>query len=514
MGKAIIIPDLSFSINIGTVNIIESENIDVTSISITDKPTSITNSVQLIASVLPSNATNKVVIWSSSNTSIANVNSTGLVTVIAAGTVTITATPQADSSISDSANIICSLSDIAVTSIEVTGLNSGIVGDNIQLTASILPSNATNKVVTWSSSSTSIATVNSSGLVTVISAGTVTITATSQADNTKSGSITIQCSLSDINVTSVTVSGSDTASVGGTVQLTASILPSNATNNAVTWFSSNTSVATVDSNGLVTAITAGTVIITATSQADNTKSDSITITITYSQEYPQDGLILKLDATGKQNSDSNATIWEDQSGNGNDFNLTNFEMTTSDGWDGTALVFKGTGTGLCRSISTLINGGFSTNGAITFFCKVMIMTNGRRTVFDATGAYDGGSVNDNYSIDFNYGFFSIISKETRPTNKAVWSTPDLKLSKLIGVVKQNTTTNKIEMHNTSYGEGSNTAKNTYSILQPSSTARHMQIGLLGNTYGRMDGKIYDIMLYDRELTDLEITQVVNYLTTK
>ncbi len=45
MGKAIIIPDLSFSINIGTVNIIESENIDVTSISITDKPTSITNSV-------------------------------------------------------------------------------------------------------------------------------------------------------------------------------------------------------------------------------------------------------------------------------------------------------------------------------------------------------------------------------------------------------------------------------------------------------------------------------------
>ena len=189
-------------------------------------------------------------------------------------------------------------------------------------------------------------------------------------------------------------------------------------------------------------------------------------------------------------------------------------MTTSDGWDGTALVFKGTGTGLCRSISTLINGGFFTNGAITFFCKVMIMTNGRRTILDATGAYDGGSVNDNYSIDFNSGFFTIVSKETRPTNKAIWSTPDLGLSKLIGVVKQNTTTNKIEMHNTSYGEGSNTAENTYSILQPSSIARHMQIGLLGNTYGRMDGKIYDIMLYDRELTDLEITQVVNYLTTK
>lgn len=194
MGKAITINDLTFSTNIGTVNIIGSEAIDVTNISITNKPTSIINSVQLIISVLPSNATNKAVTWSSSNTSIATVNSTGLVTVIAAGTVTITATSQADSSISDSANIICSLSNIAVTSIDVTGLNSGIVGDNIQLTASVLPSNATNKSVTWSSSNTSVATVNSSGLVTIISAGTVIITATSQADNTKSDSITIQCS--------------------------------------------------------------------------------------------------------------------------------------------------------------------------------------------------------------------------------------------------------------------------------------------------------------------------------
>ena len=131
MGKAITINDLIFSTNIGTVNIIGSEVIDVTNISITNKPASIINSVQLTASILPSNATNKAVTWSSSNTSVATVNSSGLVTVVAAGTITITATSQADSSISDSANIICSLSDIAVTSIEVTGLNSGIVGDNI-----------------------------------------------------------------------------------------------------------------------------------------------------------------------------------------------------------------------------------------------------------------------------------------------------------------------------------------------------------------------------------------------
>ena len=131
MGKAITINDLTFSTNIGTVNIIGSEVIDVTNISITNKPASIINSVQLTTSVLPSNATNKAVTWSSSNTSVATVNSSGLVTVIAAGTVTITATSQADSSISDRANITCSLSDIAVTSIDVTGLNSGIVGDNI-----------------------------------------------------------------------------------------------------------------------------------------------------------------------------------------------------------------------------------------------------------------------------------------------------------------------------------------------------------------------------------------------
>ena len=511
MGKAIIIPDLSFSINIGTVNIIESENIDVTSISITDKPTSIINSVQLTASVLPSNATNKAVTWSSSNTSVATVSSSGLVTVVSEGTVTITATSQADNTKYDNVTVTCSLSNIAVTSVTISGSNTALVGDTIQLQVSILPSNATNKGVTWSSSDISIATVSNTGLVTIIAAGTVTITAVSQSDDTKLDDFQIICT-SEIPVETIYISGESSGYINDTIQLSTTITPSNATNQAVTWSSSNTSIATVNSTGLVTLLAIGTVTITATSVSDPEINGTKDISIVTQQLYPTDGLILKLNASGKSNSDSDATTWADESGNGNDFTLSGFEMSTIDGWDGNALVFKGDGVGLCRSISTIIQGGFSTNNAITVFCKVTIATNGRRVILDATGAHNGGTVKDNYLVEFNAGWFHITSKETKPTNKCTWSTNDQGVSKLIGVVRQMASTNKMELKNSTYGNTSVT--NTFSLLQPSSTARQLQIGLLGNSYGRMDGKIYDIMLYNRELTDNEVSQVVTYLNNK
>ena len=327
---------------------------------------------------------------------------------------------------------------------------------------------------------------------------------------TNIGTVTITES-GTIDVTSVTIIDKPT-SIINSVQLTASVLPSNATNKAVTWSSSNTSVATVNSSGLVTVIAAGTVTITATSQADNTKSDSITIQCSNTLTYPTSGLLLKLDASGKNNTDADATTWADESGNGNNFTLSGFDMTTTDGWDGQALVFKGAGLGLCRSVTSMINGGYAANSAITVICRVMIATNGRRVVLDASGAHAGGNVNDNYVIQFDYGSFMLISKETKPTNKCTWNTNDLGVSKLIGVVRQNLSGNKMSLYNSKYGNTS--VENTFSLLQPSATARPLQIGLLGNSYGRMDGKIYDIMLYNRELSDEEISQIVSYLNNK
>ena len=511
MGKVIKIDDLLFSTNIGTITIATNEEIDVTSVTITDKPTSVINSVQLMTSILPSNATNKSVIWSSSNTQVATVDSSGLVTVIAAGTVMITATSQMDNTKSDSVTVTCSLSDIAVTSVTISGLSTAIVEDTVQLQASVLPSNATNKLITWNSSNTSIATVNSNGLTTVLSAGTVTITATSQSDPTKFDEHQIICT-SKIPVETITIQGESSGYIADTIQLSTTITPQNATNQTITWSSSNQSIATVSNMGLVTLLSTGTVTITATSVANPEVNGTKDISVLAEQLYPTDGLILKLNASGKSNSDLDATTWSDESGNGNDFILSNFEMSTSDGWDGDSLVFKGTGVGLCRSISTFIQGGFSTNNAITVFCKAMIATNGRRVILDTTGAHEGGNVNDNYLVEFNSGWFNITSKETKPTNKCTWSVNDLGLSKLIGVVRQNSSNNKMELKNSAYGNTSVT--NTYSLLQPSTTARHLQLGLLGNSYGRMNGKIYDIMLYNRELSDTEVAQVITYLNNK
>ena len=207
------------------------------------------------ATVFPSNATNKTVTWSSSNTSVATV-SNGVVTGKTAGTATITATTNNGKTASCAVNVVKPV--VAVTSVTLNRSSVNIeVGKTYTLTATVSPSNATNKTITWSSSNTSVATVNN-GVVTKKAAGTATITAKSNNGKTAS------CTVGDIPVSSISLNVSNvTIDVGKTYTLTATILPNNATNKVVTWSSSNTSVATVNSNGVVTGKSEGTATITA-----------------------------------------------------------------------------------------------------------------------------------------------------------------------------------------------------------------------------------------------------------
>lgn len=80
---------------------------------------------------------------------------------------------------------------VAVTGVTVTGSASVVVGSTITLTATVAPTDASNKAVTWSSDTVGVATVTASGVVTGVSAGTAVITATSSADATKKGSLTV-----------------------------------------------------------------------------------------------------------------------------------------------------------------------------------------------------------------------------------------------------------------------------------------------------------------------------------
>jgi len=136
----------------------------------------------------------------------------------------------------------------------------------LQLTATVQPENATNTTVTWSSSDATIATVSNSGLVTAVAEGTATITVTTQDGNHSATSvITVNPELaSGIPVESVTLNkATATLFLGNTVRLTATVYPADATNNGVTWSSSNPAVATV-ADGIVTSLTAGETTITAT----------------------------------------------------------------------------------------------------------------------------------------------------------------------------------------------------------------------------------------------------------
>ena len=256
-----------------------SASILVTGVSVTPPTASITTgaTTQLTAMVAPTTATNKNVTWSSSNTAIATVSSTGLVTGVTAGTTTITVT-TADQG--KTATSVITITNPTVTGVSVTPPTANIItGTTTQLTATVAPTTATNKNVTWSSSNTAIATVSSTGLVTGVTAGTTTITVTT-ADQGKIATSVITVTNPTVTVTGVSVTP-PTASVttGVPIQLTATVIPGTATNKNVTWSSSNTAVATVSSTGLVIAVTAGTATIPVTT-ADQGKTAISVITVT------------------------------------------------------------------------------------------------------------------------------------------------------------------------------------------------------------------------------------------
>jgi uncharacterized protein YjdB len=274
---------------------ISNQVVPVASISVTGAGgssiiTAVNGTLQLSASVLPANATNKNVSWTISNgTGQATISSSGLVTAVSNGTVTARATANDGSGVYGSMTITISTILLPVTNISVTGAGgiSTISTDRgtLQLIATVLPVNATNKTIAWSLTNNSgQATISATGVVTATADGMVTAIATATDGSGVRGTMGITISNQSALITSITVNGPGGATIitskDGTLQLSTAILPLHAANKTVNWSITNgTGDALINSSGLVTALGDGTVTARATAADGSGIYGTLEITI-------------------------------------------------------------------------------------------------------------------------------------------------------------------------------------------------------------------------------------------
>ena len=353
----------------------------------------------LIATLTPSDATDKTITWTSDNISVATVNE-GVVTAIVPGTATITAKAgnyTATCTIKVNKKVI----DVTAITLDKTAIEL-TEGEIATLTATIAPSDATDKTVTWTTSDKSVATVDN-GVVTAISAGTTTITA-------KAGEYKATCTITVnkkvIDVTAITLDKTALElTEGETSTLIATVSPNNATDKTITWTTSDKSIATVD-NGIVTAISAGTTTITA-------KVGNFTTTCTVTVKKPF------IEVTGITLDKSTVLLTEGGSTTltatilPSDATDKNVEWTSSD--TNKAIVDDGVVTAISAGIVTIT----AKAGEFTATCKV--------TVKKKSVAVSGIEL-DIAIVELTEGESTTLSATVTPsdaTNKSVtWTTSD------------------------------------------------------------------------------------------
>ena len=244
-------------------------------------------SQKLTATVSPSNAENKEVIWTSSNSSVASVKD-GLVTAIKVGEATITVKTD-DGGKTAACKITVKAKVYPVESISLDRTSVELTeGNEITLNATVKPDNATNKNVTWSSSDESVVKVID-GKVTALVPGSAVITVkTEDGSKTATCEVTVKAKVYPVESVSL-----DRTSVelteGDEITLNATVKPDNATNKNVTWSSSYTAVAQVV-NGKVTALKAGHAVITVKTE-DGSKTATCEVSVK-AKTYPVEKIVL------------------------------------------------------------------------------------------------------------------------------------------------------------------------------------------------------------------------------
>ena len=248
----------------------------------TDVSLAIGSSYQLQAKVLPENATDKKITYTSHNPAVASVNEEGVITALSAGSAKITITASND--ISKEINV--TVTAVSVTNIVFDPALPGnplllSVGGNCPIHAKVQPENATDKNLTYTSDNEGVASVDAGGLITAKAVGSAKITI--KASNGVSKEITVTVTTTPIHVTGIELSSGETAlSVenGATRQIGAYVVPENATNKNLTYSSDDETVAVVNDKGEITAKQDGRTVITITAADDPTVSKKVALTVT------------------------------------------------------------------------------------------------------------------------------------------------------------------------------------------------------------------------------------------
>ncbi len=215
-------------------------------------------SFDLIATITPDNVDNPSIVWSSSNEEIATVSENGNVNLISEGEVEIKAT----ASNGVLGKVVINVKEKCVESVAIVDDEMKVfLGEKCTINAMVTPDDATYPELTWTVEDPSIISISEDGTLTALSCGETFITATSK--NSFSDSILVK--VDEIKTESIKIEGAKNVQVGNSISLSAVFTPSNATNQNIKWSVSDPEIASIDANGVLTALKDGTVKVFATS---------------------------------------------------------------------------------------------------------------------------------------------------------------------------------------------------------------------------------------------------------
>jgi len=280
-GEAIITAHTSNSAVFATCTIKVLSSVLITSLTLnkSELALNVGEEETLVVTGTPSNATNKTLLWKSSNPEVASVNSSGKVIAASKGTTVIRA--EATDGSGKYVSCVVTVNNIQILNVYLDKSSLDLSeGDTATIAATVYPNNATTKTLKWTSSNTSVATVDSKGNVIAGATKGYAIITAAATDGSGKFAECVVLSKPKVHITGITINYGASLDLlaSDSTYLKATILPANASVTSVVWSSNNTAIATVDaSTGLLKGIALGEAIITATADG---KSTTIKINVT------------------------------------------------------------------------------------------------------------------------------------------------------------------------------------------------------------------------------------------